>query len=303
MALSLSNSHSALLTLTSTKVREIRIFLWILLDIIARDVSYQPEQTIAESVNEILYGKDQMRQDYEIQVQNYLSAKAKKELNHHGRLGAGHVRAVLDTIDGAMWTGPVYMARFTPMDVVFDTGSDWLVIEDNQCEECEGNTFNGNTGVRSGGRQTERVYGNAWLRGVEYENTVCLLLSACVSDFEYFGIWEQRGISEPIDGILGLARGDYYFYLGDKTRQSGPLYIDAMFNEDLIDQKIFSFYLSSKEKSYVDFGTPQEDAVKSLDDIRYIKNLDDFFWSAYNQGVAIGTIDQGEEKDNTYRYS
>ena len=76
-----------------------------------------------------------------------------------------------------------------------------------------------------------------------------------------------------------------------------------MFNEDLIDQKIFSFYLSSKEKSYVDFGTPQEDAVKSLDDIRYIKNLDDFFWSAYNQGVAIGTIDQGEEKDNTYRYS
>ena len=26
-----------------------------------------------------------------------------------------------------------------------------------------------------------------------------------------------------------------------------------------------------------------------MDDIRYIKNTDDFFWSAYNQGVAIGS--------------
>ena len=123
-------------------------------------------------------------------MQNYLSTKAKKELNHHGKLGASHVRAVLETIDGATWTGPVYMARFTPMDVIFDTGSDWLVIEDTLCEECEGNTFNGRTGTRVGARETERTYGNAWMRGVEYENTICLLLSACVANFEYFGIWE-----------------------------------------------------------------------------------------------------------------
>ena len=186
------------------------------------------------------------------------------------------------------------MARFTPMDVIFDTGSDWLVIEDTLCEECEGNTFNGRTGTRIGARETERTYGNAWMRGVEYENTICLLLSACVANFEYFGIWEQEGIQEPIDGILGLARGDYYFHLGDRTRQPGPLYIDGMFREDLIEERTFSFFLSTKEKSYVDFGPPQSDAVNSLNDIRYIKNLDDFFWSAYNQGVAIGSTNPGD---------
>ena len=54
-------------------------------------------------------------------------------MNHKGKLGAEHVSAVLETLDGAMWTGPVYMGRFTPMDVVFDTGSDWLVIEEDKC--------------------------------------------------------------------------------------------------------------------------------------------------------------------------
>ena len=30
----------------------------------------------------------------------------------------------------------------TAMDVVYDTGSDWLVIEGIECDNCQGNTFN-----------------------------------------------------------------------------------------------------------------------------------------------------------------
>jgi hypothetical protein len=33
-------------------------------------------------------------------------------------------------------------------------------------------------------------------------------------------------------------------------------------------------------------------------EMQYIKVIDDFFWSAYNQGVAIGSMDQS----NTYGY-
>ena len=29
-----------------------------------------------------------------------------------------------------------------PMDVVYDTGSDWLVVEGEACLNCEGNTYN-----------------------------------------------------------------------------------------------------------------------------------------------------------------
>ena len=52
------------------------------------------------------------------------------------RLGDRHFQTELDTVGGAMWTGTVYMGRFTPMDVVFDTGSDWLVVESQFCDNC-----------------------------------------------------------------------------------------------------------------------------------------------------------------------
>ena len=52
------------------------------------------------------------------------------------RLGAAEVEQWLKTVDGAMWTGPVFMGVFTPMDVVYDTGSDWLVVEDDRCQNC-----------------------------------------------------------------------------------------------------------------------------------------------------------------------
>jgi hypothetical protein len=31
----------------------------------------------------------------------------------------------------------------TRLDVVYDTGSDWLVVEGSICEECDGDKFDG----------------------------------------------------------------------------------------------------------------------------------------------------------------
>lgn len=53
------------------------------------------------------------------------------------RLGNGAelpVELVNDT--GTMWVGPVYMGGSTKMDVVYDTGSDWLVTEGHTCSNC-----------------------------------------------------------------------------------------------------------------------------------------------------------------------
>ena len=61
--------------------------------------------------------------------------------NGHKRLGDGKVGVALETADGAMWTGTIYMGRFSPMDVAFDTGSDWLVVESHLCSTCEGNKY------------------------------------------------------------------------------------------------------------------------------------------------------------------
>jgi hypothetical protein len=31
----------------------------------------------------------------------------------------------------------------TPLNVVYDTGSDWLAVEGSFCENCDGDTFDG----------------------------------------------------------------------------------------------------------------------------------------------------------------
>ena len=43
--------------------------------------------------------------------------------------------------DDTMWVGPVIMGGVTELDVVYDTGSDWLVIESKTCSNCEGDRY------------------------------------------------------------------------------------------------------------------------------------------------------------------
>jgi len=95
--------------------------------------------------------------------------------------------AVLDQ-SAYIWTAAVYMGRFTPMNVLFDTASDWVVIEDVSCETCEGNKYDARQGSQTSDELTERSYGNVYFTGYTYKDTVCIQLSACVNNFEYFAI-------------------------------------------------------------------------------------------------------------------
>ena len=120
------------------------------------------------------------------------------------------------------------------MDVVFDTGSDWLVVEGSDCAKCDGNTYDIQPSLSSGqarklsrGDPSVRVYGSAELEGYEYADTVCLSLASCVYNFEFFLIEDQVGIKEPIDGILGLARPKPLILDLDRPVDA-PLYLLAL---------------------------------------------------------------------------
>jgi hypothetical protein len=46
-----------------------------------------------------------------------------------------------------------------PMDVVFDTGSDWLSIHGTECEDCDGDKFDSyGSGTRVSVDEVERIY-------------------------------------------------------------------------------------------------------------------------------------------------
>ena len=81
----------------------------------------------ASSFSEYFFGKQE-------------PAKSRYSGSSH-RLGADITQVLVNT-DGTMWTGPMYMGGNILMDVVYDTGSDWLVIEGSDCNNCEGNTYN-----------------------------------------------------------------------------------------------------------------------------------------------------------------
>jgi hypothetical protein len=118
---------------------------------------------------------------------------------------------------------------FTPMNVVFDTGSDWLVVQGSDCSNCEGAKFDGaEFGIPQSNFDSERLYGSASLVGREYKDQVCLNPRACVNDFEYYLINQQTGLNPPIEGILGLSMNSPFLLAPDSAMQVGPLYIEFL---------------------------------------------------------------------------
>ena len=162
-----------------------------------------------------------------------------------------------------MWTGPIWMGGDVELDVVYDTGSDWLVIEGSDCSNCEGDTYdiNDSTGVpvQVNAGQSERNYGSASLTGYEYRDKVCIILGTCLDDFEFFLIDSQVGIAEPIDGILGLSRNAPFYVAPEAGNTSGPLLVEHLAAEGHITADKFSFYFQAPGlESWVDFGEPDE---------------------------------------------
>ena len=161
------------------------------------------------------------------------------------------------------------MGKYSLMDVVYDTGSDWLVVEGATCSNCEGNTYDISANIDQGKascgtEQSNRSYGSASLDGVECVDEVCILFSACVEDFEFFYIEEQIGIREPIDGILGMARNQPLHIAPEEGNNTGPLYVEHLHSQGIVTDNKFSFYFTSPgELSWVDIGEPQYDNIRT----------------------------------------
>jgi hypothetical protein len=98
-----------------------------------------------ETFSRSVFGMDESAVNFERSLKTYkLKNKIAQRRRSKKRLGDPDHIVNLMTDNGRMWVGTVYMGGFTPMDVVFDTGSDWLVIEGSMCENCEDNTYNPN---------------------------------------------------------------------------------------------------------------------------------------------------------------
>lgn len=189
-----------------------------------------------------------------------------------------------------IFTGEVRVgAASTIVDVVFDTGSDWLVIPDIRCGQCNGTKVNAtSSGILQSQAITTRNYGSASLIGLTYADKVCLTQasSSCITSFTYFAILNQTGLNEPIEGILGMCQNKQMM-LSTQQIEVGPLFANKLFKDGKIPTQSFSFAMkgySDDESSTVDFGNPDLSQVKggalNLNTSVTIGFNDDFFWSA-----------------------
>lgn len=70
---------------------------------------------------------------------------------------------------GLTWVGSIWMGAQKALDVVFDTGSDWLVVEGSTCVNCQGDTYDILPALKTGqarrvsAQTSERSYGSAKL--------------------------------------------------------------------------------------------------------------------------------------------
>lgn len=192
-----------------------------------------------------------------------------------------------------MFTGEIVVgADQTVIDVVYDTGSDWLVIPDADCFSCEGTKHDSSQATPVDTETSSRAYGSAYLEGKTYTDTVCLdsLSTTCATDFEYFAFHYQTGLFEPVEGILGMCMG-YQMILSAEEIEVGPLFAEALKDAGKVTTNEFSFAMNGMDAdgSYVDFGPPKGTRIQGgLQSLVYMPFYEDFFWSVPWQGIAFG---------------
>ena len=140
------------------------------------------------------------------------------------------------------YVGNLYMGDgLNQLRVIWDTGSEWLVITSYLCETCSSWYDYDYSGEASWTRLTteldERNYGSVSTQGFYATDTVCLgeNSSACVEDFDIFMITWQEGMPSYAGAISGLAT--------DSDNTPGPNLIKSLRSSGVITEATFSFYL------------------------------------------------------------
>ena len=103
-----------------------------------RKLNINPSDSFKVKVRHSLFGKTEEELRFEQAFDQIHMLSKVRAINLKKKLGQNDGFAVLLENDGVlMWVGEILMGpTFTPMNVVFDTGSDWLVVQGSKCTNC-----------------------------------------------------------------------------------------------------------------------------------------------------------------------
>jgi hypothetical protein len=164
-------------------------------------------------LTEYVYGEQNSKTEFNYKIEAHtarLTREHSKKMRQNKNLRAARIDHDINwAVVMPMFLGEIRVgSKKTIVDVVFDTGSDWLVVPDSNCTNCDGETINNEFAEQTSFELTERLYGSASLAGYTFKDRVCLTSSSnsCIEEFEYFAFTNQTGINDPIEGILGMSQ-------------------------------------------------------------------------------------------------
>lgn len=185
-----------------------------------------------------------------------------------------------------LYTGPMFIGSNQEQEeLIYDTGSDWLVVEGADCRSCWGSNYNATASTSweadAEPKMDTLMYGSAYIEGMTGTDDVCLddAQSNCVNKQEIFLVDYQFGLPPDTDGILGLCHGGELDFdnisdyadsddedeeeesdddddedggrrgRGDRIEDyvEGALFANGLFDGDKITENSFSFYLADNK--------------------------------------------------------
>jgi hypothetical protein len=199
-------------------------------------------------------------------------------------------------------------------DVVFDTGSSWLVMETSDCAACEGKyDITSSTAYAASVRPMSQSYGDGTsITGVQASDDACILSSSlCLSGFNWMNI-QTDGLGSDLNGILGLSHNPSAF----SDLHPADDMITALAEAGVIPANTFALGLRSykdPDNSFMDVGFFNDQAMHNPSELIWTDIVTDSYygdgwWQSFMTGVRfrdqeIGTITHSKSLANAQTFS
>lgn len=128
--------------------------------------------------------------------------------------------------------------------VVWDTGSDMLLLESSECGNCYGDVFeieDSDTFVWDSGSYTQQYMDGTSLTGDWATDDACVTESdagSCGTGYKFAALTRQSGLGENEDGILGMWSGN------SSDADQDVMFMNYLAASGDITEKTFSFYMT-----------------------------------------------------------
>eukprot|EP00347_Sterkiella_histriomuscorum_P018543 403345111 len=193
------------------------------------------------------------------------------------------------------YLGKLYIgSQKRELELIFDTGSAWLVVEGPSCATCVSTIFDNTkstTYTQVSSTEQTLQYGSATVKGKVGKDTISLDINQNykATNFQLFVATYQTGISSYFDGIAGMSREIVLDRFGN-----GPKFLKSLKDAGAISSTIQGWYLSNSNdtQSYVELGGYTTSIIRSGETLQEFDLTTSFYWLGSVQGFRVGSTEK-----------